>query len=354
MTRVIAADYLVRFHQVGFVALWPLLGLVAGGDWSARAVIGIVVVALCFNTFGVILDDVVHLESDRTEPLKANSLLVRGVLSPVLALVIALGQLPLMVTAHLLAGFSDHSLLLLAGAVCGLTLYNVYGKRCPIPPLVESAEAFAAALLVVYGAAVNGDAFHQLVPLLALSAFVYILLINGFHGSLRDIDNELRHNLSTTPIWFGCTGFHDGRIHITRRMSVYSLALLSGFVALSSAVLTHVDRIAPRSSISFSLMWLVALVLVGGLALLHRLPRPWWDLALRCHGGALPLPLILALTPLLSATRVAIVLLVYLVPLLMLPLRVLASPDAAARSQMRLPGSLKRSVYRGVGQARNI
>ena len=60
------------------MAVWPLLGLAAVTDWSPLTVAGLLTVSLFFNTFGVLLDDAVHLDVDRRDPLRANRWLVRG------------------------------------------------------------------------------------------------------------------------------------------------------------------------------------------------------------------------------------------------------------------------------------
>ena len=50
-----AVDEVVRLHQLGFVAVWPLLGLASGSSWSAGRVAAMLLVSLCFNAFGVVV-----------------------------------------------------------------------------------------------------------------------------------------------------------------------------------------------------------------------------------------------------------------------------------------------------------
>src|SRR4029453_14593341 len=177
---------------------------------SRMAVGGLLLGPLFFNTFGVVLDDAIHLHVDRKDPLRAHRWLVRGVLTPRQALLVALPQVPLLIAAHVTAGFSADTLPWILGAVLGQGIYDLYGKSCRVPPLMEAAEGGAAFLLVIYGAAVPTKALNSLVWQPAPGAGALLLLVNAFHGSLRDLDVEIGCNQRTTPIWLGCRGTDAG------------------------------------------------------------------------------------------------------------------------------------------------
>ena len=54
-------------YQLGFVSVWPLLGLIAVSNWTREAVVGLLLVVFFFNTFGVVLDDALHVEIDERD-----------------------------------------------------------------------------------------------------------------------------------------------------------------------------------------------------------------------------------------------------------------------------------------------
>jgi 4-hydroxybenzoate polyprenyltransferase len=314
LTSVWELDQFVRLHQLGFVAIWPLLGLASATIWSPVAVAGLLAVTLFFNTYGVLLDDVVHLEVDRRDPLRANRWLVRGTVTQGQTLVVALLQLPLMVSAHVAAGFEIGALPYLLGAVLGQGIYDLFGKKCPVPPLMEAAEAAAASLLVFYGATATGTPVTSLVWVTAGAGAAFILLVNGFHGSLRDIPFEIACHQRTTPIWLGCRGIVDGKVHITAAMSAYAGFWQAVLIALPFAVLA-----LPGDEV-VNLLWAI---LAGGaglasavlFVLLHRIRKPAWDLLMRLHVGVLALPLMIAFAARLGPASAVFLFVAYLAPM---------------------------------------
>lgn len=306
-------DYLVRLHQLGFVAVWPLLGLASVADWSLKPVAALLLISLLFNTYGVLLDDAMHVDVDRRDPLRADRWLVRGTVTPNQAIAIALLQLPLMVAVHFAAGFSRTALLCLIGVVIGQGVYDLYGKRCPIPPLMEAAEAAAAFLLVIYGATATGGVLTPLVWLTAAAGALFILLVNGFHGSLRDIEVEIALRQRTTPIWLGCRGVLNGRVHISTAMTVYAGVCQVVLVALSTVVAV---RLSDKSGSIVPLIASAGASLAHGLlfVLLHIVRKPAWDVLMRTHVAILVVPIMLAFVPLLGGSRSAVLEIVYFGP----------------------------------------
>jgi 4-hydroxybenzoate polyprenyltransferase len=328
-------DRLVRLHAFGFLVIWPLLGAAAVGDWTPRVFCGIAVVTLCFNTFGALLNDVVDLPVDRTNPLRARDLLVRGTISRRQATLLALAQVPLIAAAHWAAGFPAAALGLVAAALLGMAAYDLWSKQLRVPPLIEGSQAAAGTLLTVYGAAVTGHPMAPAVWPVALSAAVFILFVNAFHGGLRDIENDRACGQRTTPIWLGCRGVSNGRVHITPAMSLYSTilqGLLIGLAVQAALGLGH----GP------GWLALVAAASLGNLAIFlfeHVVRKPAWDLLLRAHVASAALPLMLAFVPRLGPVGAAWLFAMYCVPLLVLDRRHLteraaATPVESQRLQM--------------------
>jgi 4-hydroxybenzoate polyprenyltransferase len=305
---------LLRVYQVGFVAIWPLLGLACVTGWNLPCVTALLAVSVAFNTFGSVLNDVVDLPFDTRHPSRSHQWLVRGTLKRGHALVLAVVQLPVMLAVHVVSGFPLAALSMLLGAVLGQTVYDLYGKRCPVPPFAEMGQGAAAFLLVSYGAAVSRNPWNSSVWFTATAAMSFILLANAFHGGLRDIDGEIAYLRYTTPIWLGCRGRRDRAVHISTSMSLYS-GINQACLILVSVLLAA--RFAPeteRSAVLITAVVAASFLNAVFFLLLHRIKKPAWDVLLRVHVTFLAIPLMLSFIPRLGGRASATLFLVYFAP----------------------------------------
>src|SRR5262245_46348737 len=122
-------DEFLRIHQIGFVAVWPLLGLACAQAWTFPSVAALVAISVCFNVWGSVLNDICDLESDRQCPERSDRWLVTGAVSVATARTLVAAQLPLMLGVHAAAGFRAASLGWLAVAVAGQAIYDIFCKR---------------------------------------------------------------------------------------------------------------------------------------------------------------------------------------------------------------------------------
>ncbi|HXH95136.1 MAG TPA: UbiA family prenyltransferase, partial [Thermoanaerobaculia bacterium] len=216
-----------RLSIVGFSLLLPLAGAAAAAEHvSARQLAALIAVGLAFHVFAYVSNDVFDLPIDRTEPLRAGSPLVRGLIRPSLALVIALVPVPLTAALHLWAGGTPAAAAALLTAMALMLIYNRYGKRVAFPLASDAVQAIGWVALALYGAfATTSAALTEPLGWLAAIVFVYVLLINGLHGGLRDIRNDAAHGARTTAIWFGAGADDDGRLLVPRSLVRYGAAL---------------------------------------------------------------------------------------------------------------------------------
>ena len=56
-------DHLVRFHQLGFVCVWPLLGWACVRDWSAIPILWLFVVVFFWHSFSAVINDIVDVNA---------------------------------------------------------------------------------------------------------------------------------------------------------------------------------------------------------------------------------------------------------------------------------------------------
>ncbi|MCG8454961.1 MAG: UbiA prenyltransferase family protein, partial [Holophagales bacterium] len=202
-------DRFVRLHFLGFSTMLVLLGVAsvaAEPGWIQLA--GILAVAFCFHNFAYVLNHVIDLPVDRSHPARQDDYLVRGTIRPWQALAFALLQIPLAAGIHafLVAGASSAGkpplLVLLAGFGL-MAVYDLWGKSCPVPPLTDLAQGLGWASLALYGAMAMGGPPNVLTWTAVAMGTGFILLINGVHGGLRDLSNDLDRGRRTTAIFFG-------------------------------------------------------------------------------------------------------------------------------------------------------
>ncbi|MEI6775476.1 MAG: UbiA family prenyltransferase [Chloroflexales bacterium] len=244
-----------RFSAFGATAALPLLG--AGStepQLGVRRTLGLLGVAAAFHAFAYVHNDVCDLEIDRTQPLRADYPLVRGDMSSQAALVIALGCVPV---AFALDRWVVHNngrdapvgrldaprdapvgrldappgRLYLASAFVLMAAYNRWGKMCAFPPLTDLVQGAGWALLIGYGATVSGQPVNRLTRTLIAYELLLILMVNGVHGSLRDLGNDRARGARTTAIMLGAEETPDG-LRVGPELIAYAAALQCALLAL--------------------------------------------------------------------------------------------------------------------------
>lgn len=228
----------IRLPALGFTLLLPLLG--SSSVWpglNGRLWMGLLCAAVCFHIFSYVLNDVIDLPIDRTQPQRAHYPMVRGRISTMQGLVFALLQYPLALLVTWWLGGSGAVYGWLTAAFVLMGIYDIWGKRFFFPPLTDIAQGLGWAAMVFYGALLTRQELSLLTILLAVFIAVFITLLNGVHASLRDLDNDLQWGLNTTAIAFGARPRFPAGQQIPRSLLVYTAvgqllicSLLLGFV----------------------------------------------------------------------------------------------------------------------------
>ncbi len=204
----------------------------ASQQLSISLVPGLVAVAVSFHIYAYLLNDVVDLPIDLTDPRRAGSPLVNGLVSPGVTLALALIQIPLLALLVIWLDAGASALVTLAVLVIAVTVYDVWGKRCPVPPVTDLVQGVAWGALGWLAAEIVADTTGWTV-ILALYFVVFILLANGVHGSIRDLANDRRHGARTTATWFGARVGAGGEVRVEGTYLGYALVLQILTVALA-------------------------------------------------------------------------------------------------------------------------
>ena len=228
------------YHFVRLPALFLTISVPLFGALSARSqpsstdYLGLLLVGIASHFYAFVLNDVVDRELDATFPDRAGKPLPRVAVSVTGALVFALIQLPVCYGVMYLI-WKDEALVLgvlLSVSLAMMTIYNIYGKRFPLSPiLADLTLALWAAFLYLFAVSAVGGQMDGVVTTLTLFIVIWSVYANGFHCGLRDIEHDARFGVRTTPIWLGAR-FQDGRLYIPSRLKAYSLVLQAGVTAL--------------------------------------------------------------------------------------------------------------------------
>jgi hypothetical protein len=156
-------------------------------------------------------------------------------------------------------GGSGLALLCLIWAALGMTLYNFWGKRSPLPPLTDLLQGSSWASFLLFGALVVGQPTPQ-TWMAAGFIMVYILLVNGVNSSLRDLASDFAFGARTTALWLGARPFPPNQFAIPNRLRIFAyfwqfvLGMLAPFLPV-------VDKF-PLSSDENVSLWLRLLMIM--------------------------------------------------------------------------------------------
>jgi len=242
-SAVVTVDRFTRLHLLFFTAMWLLLGVASGvRATSAAQLAALVGIVVCFHVYAYVLNDVIDLPIDRTHAGRQHDPLVRGVIRPSQALWLALVQplLTVPLTWWLGGGWPAQAMLLAGFALMGA--YNLWGKRCPFPPLTDAVQGLAWGSLAIYGASVMGATPNALTWMVVAYATVFTMFINGIHGSLRDLSNDLATGARTTALYLGARPAAAERAgQIPAALAVYAWAILAALIGLNGTVMLRND-----------------------------------------------------------------------------------------------------------------
>ena len=364
--KAIFADQLVRTTYFGLTTTHLLLGAALAGVAIADGTLALLLlVAACFHVHIFLMNDVIDLPVDATAPRRANHPLVRGLrgeggVSKRSALAAAWLAAALELPLGVALGASPGAWLALGAAFLLIGIYNLYGKRCPVPPVTDVIQGLGWWGLVLFGALAiaPGISLAELadrgLPLLAFS-MGFTVLITGIHGGLRDLVNDAAHGRTNTAIFLGGApaepgaGSTDTSVRSSPAVAAFAYAVLSLMFWPSVAFLRepgHFSSDAVRELTSVAL----ALVFAANCALLWRVVKPLeprrdaWVSAQAVTLLAPPLVLYLP-SALLSPRLTCIVAGLFVVPLL-LQARFMQSL-AARLERERAPARAQRAAVGG-------
>jgi 4-hydroxybenzoate polyprenyltransferase len=230
----------IRFSVLNFSAMLPLLGAATVAPiLTGSQMLGLIAVALAFHIFAYVLNDVIDLPVDRSEPLRQGYPLVRGGVQPRRALAFALLQIPLALLLTTGLGGDAQAYGALITAFAFAVGYDLWGKRTAFPPLSDALVGLACSAFALYGTFMTNSPPTALTGILLAYVFVFALMINGVHGALRDLANDIHAGARTTAIFLGAYSMGSNGIALPGRLVLYTAMLQSFLVGVSFLPLVH-------------------------------------------------------------------------------------------------------------------
>jgi 4-hydroxybenzoate polyprenyltransferase len=315
---ILLADRFLRIHYYGFTSSLVLFGAASVQAAPTWTMIGLLLgVAATFHVFAYVQNDVLDLHVDVTQPLRRDDPLVTGTITPWQAKLLVCAQLPLSAALIWRAGGPPGAYLAMASSFALMTVYNLYGKRCPVPPVTDLVQGLAWGSLAVVGALLaGGRVTRATVPAVAYGA-TFLFLINGVHGGLRDLANDLRCGMTTTASYLGARLRPDGQVESSTALQVFAWTAFAAIVLpFPVGLLGGVFRYDEQTSWLVVVPWLV--LVSASASVLWRVVRrtePERDKMISLHGLLGLLPPIVVFLPLMSPRLATVYLCCFVLPL---------------------------------------
>ncbi|MEM8489839.1 MAG: UbiA prenyltransferase family protein [Pseudomonadota bacterium] len=309
-----------RFIRASYLGhSWLLVLLGAGSveaDLGPTPILGLMLIAFNFHCFGYVHNNLIDYPIDRTATLRSEDPLVKGQIGIPTAWAIALLQIPLSFSVAVLLNVEPAALYTLTIGYLATIGYNVYGKRCPIPPLTDALQGVAWSSLATFGALAVGD-LNWISSIPIAFGFSYIFLINGVHGGLRDLENDLRHGKKTTATFFGAEPIPgSGQVKSTPKL--LSFAYLAFVALVLPGALIQLAGYLPYNqfeAVSIASVWLATQALAfQRLARVVATAEPCRNLQISRNQLPLLLPPLILLTPMMAVPLKIIVVVGFVLP----------------------------------------
>ena len=243
LLRFLAGLWLLPRMELAPVTMSMVLwgALAADAQAPLTQIASLLLIALSFHVFGFALNDAADFRLDRRSGFTAGRPLAAGLLSRKLAYIVAGVQPPLLFYVAFTVFRSRPLILCLLVSLALATIYDLYGKKFVISPvLADATEGFSFALLSVTGTLALRSSLRLTDLLIALLWAVQVLLWNLL-GGLKDLENDSECGAITTPIVLGVHMDQARRIHLTRAFLRYAYGLQTTLYLLAIAFMVVAD-----------------------------------------------------------------------------------------------------------------
>jgi len=227
--------------ESGLALSCVMVGVATGADSNARQGVGVfsttlgvlLIVGLFYHAVAFALNEIIDLPIDRTNPGRTHAVLVSGRANVPGAWVAVCGFAVVSYSFDLVRfGYGTVALCCLTGGYVALIGYDLLTKRSRWPVAHDLLLALGCAALVCYAAERTGG-LTSYTLLASTYVALFVVLVNGVHGGLRDLHNDLRHSGITTASALGARIGEGGGLLLPRPLVAYAWALNSAMVVVA-------------------------------------------------------------------------------------------------------------------------
>lgn len=275
--RAAAAARLVRLFSMGATISYALVGSATSTrSASILQVLGYLALGMATHVHAAIFNDVIDFPIDRTEPRRMDSPLVRGDVSRAAAAGVAMASFAVSAALMLALGAAREAWLAWFLAIGLVDVYTLIGKRVRWAVISDAVQGVGTACFVWVGAALTGEVTAATVAAMSYVAG-YVMMVNGVHGTVRDMANDAARGARTTALMFGAHVDESGAAVLPRAFIGWAASLQVWLLASTATVflLARSELSAPAAvgSAFTGMAFGVLLVRYGNAALASRADR---------------------------------------------------------------------------------
>jgi len=186
------------------------------------------IIGVLGHIFGFVLNEYVDIKVDEKSKYLKEKPLVSGAIPKSHALIIALFSCVCVYTLTVIFFQSLFPLIFLSLAFLSGLIYDTMGKKIPGSDLFIGAASFFGCL---FGASTVSIYFTNLVYIISLSVFIFLVFCNAVVGGLKDADHDSLAGAKTTATRMGVK-VKNGKMSVTKKFKIFSYALDLAFIIL--------------------------------------------------------------------------------------------------------------------------
>jgi 4-hydroxybenzoate polyprenyltransferase len=186
------------------------------------------IIGVLGHIFGFVLNEYIDIRIDEKSRYLKEKPLVSGAITKNHALFIALVSCVCAYILTIIFFWSLFPLIFLSLAFLSGIIYDTLGKKILGSDVFIGGSAFFGCL---FGASIVSIHFTNLVYIISLSTFIFIVFCNAVVGGLKDADHDSLAGAKTTATRMGVK-VENGKMLITKKFKVFAYALDLAFIIL--------------------------------------------------------------------------------------------------------------------------
>jgi len=220
---------LTRLSGAGSTAIAVIICYLAmKGSYDLINLSILFIIGIFGHIFGSVLNDYVDIKVDKKSEYHKEKPLVSGAITKNQALFITLFSCFCGYALTIIFFWSIYPLIFLSLALLFTIIYDVKGKEILGSDVFMGGSAFFGCL---FGASIVSIHFSNLVIIISIAVFIYIVSFTGVVGGLKDADHDALAGGKTTATRMG-VNIVNGKMLVTNKFKIFSYGLDVVYIVL--------------------------------------------------------------------------------------------------------------------------